>query len=106
MDANRRERKTNREWTRIGANKNLLAQRDIGGTNGEKCRAPHLRTSAFICSSFFIRVYSRPFAVGLGFFASIRGLFIRVHSRFGFVLLEIFCGYSQAFLALYETIFD
>ncbi len=74
MDANRRERKTNREWTRIGANKNLLAQRDIGGTNGEKCRAPHLRTSAFICSSFFIRVYSRPFAVRL--FASIRGSFL------------------------------
>jgi hypothetical protein len=32
--------------------------------------------------------------------------FIRVHSRFVFVLLAIFCGYSQAFLALYETIFD
>src|SRR5258708_8947457 len=98
MDANRRERKTNREWTRIGANKNLLAQRDIGGTNGEKCRAPHLRTSAFICSSFFIRVYSRPFAVGLGFFAPIRVLFIRVHFRLVFFLLHTFSASLHSFL--------
>jgi hypothetical protein len=58
----------------------------------------YLRKSAFICGSGFN-------------FAS-----IRVHSRLLFVLLAIFldrlslgdvcCGYSQAFLALYETIFD
>jgi hypothetical protein len=55
----------------------------------------NLRTSAFICGWFWL---------------------LRVHSRFVFVLLAIFldrhslgdvcCGYYQAFLALYETIFD
>src|SRR5258708_1341049 len=75
--------KPNREWTRINANKNLMTQRDIGGTNGEKCRAPHLRISWSICGSGFT-------------FAS-----IRVHSRFVFASSRPFAVVICAFLRLF-----